>query len=51
MGTLKIHYKSKDNFSAFSETKNHKIDEPKVEMVQYFPGDKVYLDGSDIQTS
>jgi hypothetical protein len=35
MGTFKIRHKSKENFSAFSETKNHKIDEPKVEMVQY----------------
>jgi hypothetical protein len=38
MGTFKIRYKSKDNFSAFSETINHKIDEPKVEMVQYAEG-------------
>jgi hypothetical protein len=35
MGTFKIRHKSKENFSAFSETKNHKIDEPKVKMVQY----------------
>jgi hypothetical protein len=35
MGTFKIRHKSKENFLAFSETKNHKIDEPKVEMVQY----------------
>jgi len=36
MGTFKIRHKSEENFSAFSETKNHKIDEPKVKMVQYF---------------
>jgi len=35
MGTFKIRHKSNGKFSAFSETKNHKIDEPKVEMVRY----------------
>ena len=35
---LNFHHKSKENFSAFSETKNCKINKPKVEIVQYANG-------------